>query len=181
MHISEYFVKKPTLFWSMIVAIIALGVYSYITMPKLEDPQIAIKQAVIITPYPGASAHEVELEVSSVIEDELQSMQDVQDIQSASYEDYSSIDFCLEMTVTEDELQQRWDILRRKIESAAKKLPSGAMTPIVIDDFGDVYGMFYAITGDGYDYDELEKYVNYLKRELLGVKGVKRFTLYARA
>ncbi|MDR2039911.1 MAG: efflux RND transporter permease subunit [Bacteroidales bacterium] len=178
MHISEYFFQKKTIFWCLIFAIVVGGIYSFIVMPKLEDPEIAVKQAMIITPYMGASAYEVELEVTSIIEEELRTMNNIQDIQSHSSENISSIAINLEYTVSDKDIEQRWDMLRRKVQNAADKLPSGAMAPIVVDDVSDVYGMFYALTADGYSYAELEKYARFLKRELLEVKGVRRIELF---
>jgi multidrug efflux pump subunit AcrB len=177
-HLSEYSFRNKTVFWCMIFAIVAGGIYSFIVMPKLEDPEIAVKQAMIITPYMGASAHEVELEVTAVIEEELRTMNNVQDIQSNSTENISSVAVSLEFTVPDKDIEQRWDMLRRKVQNAAKRLPQGAMSPIVIDDVSDVYGMFYALTGDGYTYAELEKYAAFIKRELLEVKGVRRIELF---
>lgn len=178
MNITEFFLKKKTLFWSLIVAIVVGGIYAYIKMPKLEDPLIAVKQAIIITPYPGASAHEVELEVTSIIEDELRTINNILDIQSTSSENLSMVSLSLEGTVPDRNVEQYWDMLRRKVQNAASRLPSGAMTPIVMDDVSDVYGMFYALTGEDYSYAELEKYAKFIKRELLEVKGVRRIEIF---
>ena len=82
-----------------------------------------------------------------------------------------------QMTVLEKELEQHFDLLRRKVNDAASRLPQGCYSPVVIDDMMDVYGIFYALTADGYDYPEMYKYAKYLRRELLGVKGVKRINI----
>ncbi len=177
-NITEFFLKKKTLFWTLMVAIVVGGIYAYIKMPKLEDPLIAVKQAVIITPYPGASAHEVELEVTGIMEEELRTINNVLDIQSTSSDNVSMIHLSLEGTVPDRNVEQYWDMLRRKVQNAAARLPSGAMAPIVMDDVSDVYGMFYAITGEDYSYAELEKYAKFLKRQLLEVKGVRRIEIF---
>ncbi len=178
MHISEFFFKKRTLFWTMIVAIVIGGIYSFIVMPKLEDPLIAVKTAMIITPYPGASAHEVELEITSIIEEELRTINNILDIQSSSSDNVSIVTLNISYAVPDREMEQYWDMMRRKVSSATNRLPSGAITPIVMDDVSDVYGMFYALTAQGYGYDELEKYAKFLKRELLEVEGVRRIELF---
>ncbi|MDR2011293.1 MAG: efflux RND transporter permease subunit [Bacteroidales bacterium] len=177
-NITEFFLNRKTLFWAFIVALIAGGIYAYIKMPKLEDPLIAVKQAVIITPYPGASAHEVELEVTSIIEEELRTINNILDIQSTSSENLSVVSLSLEGIVPDRNVEQYWDMLRRKVQNASTRLPSGAMAPIVMDDVSDVYGMFYAVTGEDYSYAELEKYTKFLKRELLEVKGVRRIEIF---
>lgn len=178
MKISEYFIHKPTLFWSLMAAIILGGIYAYQQMPKLEDPEISIKQANVIIPYPGATAHEVELEATAVIEEALRAMPEVRSIESESTDGMGMVKVEMQMTVEESQIQQYWDLLRRKTNDVAANLPAGCHTPIVIDDVSDVYGMFYALTGDGYTNAELTRYAEYLRRNLLGVNGVKRITLY---
>ncbi|MDR0688244.1 MAG: efflux RND transporter permease subunit [Prevotellaceae bacterium] len=178
MHISEIFFKKKTIFWFLMAAIVAGGAYAYLKMGKLEDPEIAIKQAMVITVYPGASAHEVELNVTSAIENELRTLSDVSNINSTSTANLSSITVELSFSVPDREIEQRWDLLRRKVEAAAAKLPANAMKPVVVDDVSDVYGMFYAMTADGYSYAEMEKYAGYVKQELLNVPGVRRIEIY---
>lgn len=178
MHISEVFFKKKTIFWFLMAAIVAGGACAYLKMGKLEDPEVAIKQAMVITVYPGASAHEVELNVTSAIENELRTLSDVSNINSTSTANLSSVTVELSFSVPDREIEQRWDLLRRKVEAAAAKLPSNAMTPLVVDDVSDVYGMFYAMTADGYRYEEMEKYAGYVKQELLNVEGVRRIEIY---
>ena len=178
MHISELFFKKKTIFWFLMAAIAAGGAYAYLKMGKLEDPEVAIKQAMVITVYPGASAHEVELNVTSAIESELRALSDVSNISSTSTANLSSVTVELSFSVPDREIEQRWDILRRKVEAAAAKLPPNAMKPLVVDDVSDVYGMFYAMTADGYPYEEMEKYAGYVRQELLNVEGVRRIEIY---
>ncbi len=178
MKISEFFYKRQTLFWSLLVMIVVGGILSYSAMPKLEDPAMSIKQATVITYYPGASAHEVELEVSKVLEDELSTLSNVNKIYSYSYDNMSVVTVELTLEVPPEEMEQRWDILRRKVQMAAFKLPQGAMQSIVIDDVSDIYGMFYSITADGYSHAEMQKYAELLKKELLKVDGVKRISFF---
>ncbi|SFK32288.1 efflux RND transporter permease subunit [Proteiniphilum acetatigenes] len=178
MKLTDFFYKNQTLFWAVLVMVVFGGIFAYSVMPKLEDPAISIKQVVVMTYYPGASAHEVELEVTSVLEDELQALSNVSGISSTSSENMSVINLELELSVPPKEMEQRWDILRRKVQMASMKLPQGAMQPIVIDDVSDIYGMFYYITADGYSYIEMQKYAEMLRRELLKVDGVKRVTFF---
>ncbi len=178
MKLSKYFIKRPTLFWSLMVAIILGGIYSYSKMPKLEDPEISIKQANVVVLYPGASAHEVELEAVAVLEEALRSMPEVNYISSESSNGMGLVTVEMKMTVPESQVQQYWDLLRRKVNDVSAMLPSGCSTPMVIDDVSDVYGMFYALKAEGYDNREMTTYAEYLRRNLLGVNGVKRVTLF---
>lgn len=178
MKLTEYFYKNQTLFWALLVMIVLGGIFAYLVMPKLEDPTVSIKQAMVMTYYPGASAHEVELEVTSILEEELQALSNVDFLSSTSSDNISIVTIGLELGVPPKEVEQRWDILRRKVQMAALQLPQGAMAPIVIDDVSDIYGMFYYITADGYSYSDMQKYAGMIRRELLKVEGVKRVSFF---
>ena len=164
---------------SFFVAIlVAGGIVGYSIMPKLEDPAIKVKQAMVITVYPGASAHEVELEVTDKLEKAIREMSGIDNVQSQSMNDLSLITVELETTVKDADVEQLWDILRRKVSNAASSLPSTASTPQVRDDFGDVYGMFYALTADGLTDQEMSDYAELVKRNVADIEGVSRVEIY---
>ncbi|MDC2163642.1 efflux RND transporter permease subunit [Bacteroides thetaiotaomicron] len=177
MDISNYFIKRPTLFWSLMAIIVIGGIYCYIKMPKLEDPAVGVKEAIVVTQFPGASAHEVELQVTSVLESELRALPEIKKITSESSDGMSKINVTLQDNVFQDIIQQRWDLLRRKVESAAVRLPRGCAAPIVMDDVADVYGMFYAVTSTDYGYPDMWKWTDFIKRELLALPGVRRIEI----
>ena len=174
MKITEFFIKRPTLFWSLMAGILLAGVLAFMAMPKLEDPAVATKQAMVVIPWPGANAHEVELNAAQVMEDELRALPNVHKIKSECQNGAAIITVEFKMTVLLDELEQHFDLLRRKVNDAKAMLPAGCYDPVVIDDMMDVYGIFYALTADGYEYPEMYKYAKFIRRELLGVNGVKR-------
>lgn len=178
MSVIERLLDKKAVVVSILVAVFIGGILSYMALGKLEDAEIPVKSAMIITPYPGASAHEVELEVTDVMEKAVQQLENVKEIRSRSLPGLSEITVDITETTKTDELPQLWDHLRRKINDAKKSLPHGAMEPVVYDDYGDVYGIFLAISSDGYSYDELKNYVDYMRRELLSVDGVRRIDLF---
>ena len=177
MKLTEFFVKRPTLFWSLMIGILIAGVLSFLQMPKLEDPAVSVKQAMVIVPYPGASAHEVELKVAQTLEEELRALPNVKKIKSECQNGMATFTVEFQMTVLQKDLEQHFDLLRRKVNDSHSKLPQGCYDPIVVDDMMDVYGIFYAFKGDGYSYPELYKYAKLIRRELLGVKGVKRILI----
>lgn len=177
MKVMEFFMRRSTLFWSLMAAILIAGVIAFIQMPKLEDPAVAVKQAMVVVPYPGASAHEVELDVAIKMEDALRALPDVKKIKTECHDGSASITVEFLMTVPLSELEQHFDLLRRKVNDLRASLPQGCYDPIVIDDMMDVYGIFYAFKGDGYTYPELYKYAKMIRRELLAVKGVKRVNI----
>lgn len=176
-RVTEYFMKRPTVFWSFVAAIIIAGILSFLQMPKLEDPAVSAKQAMVIVPYPGASAHETELKVALMMEEELRSLPNVNKIKTECRNGMAMFTVEFQMSVLSKDLEQHFDMLRRKVNDASSRLPQDCYAPIVIDDMMDVYGIFYALTADGYDYPEMYKYAGKIKRELQNVKGVKRINI----
>ena len=121
----------------------------------------------VVTTYPGASAHQVELEVTDVLEKNIRSMGNIDNVESYSYNDLSLIQVELKTTVKETDVEQCWDLLRRKVANVQAQLPAGAQPSTVMDDFGDVYGMFYAMTSDGFDYQKMMDYAQLVRRTVL--------------
>ena len=177
MKMTRFFIQRPLLFWSLMVAILVAGVLSFIQMPKLEDPAISLKQAMVVVPWPGASAHDMELKVAQTMEDELRALPNVKKIKTKCQNGSAMFTVEFQMTVLNRDIEQHFDLLRRKVNDVASRLPQGCYAPIVIDDMMDVYGIFYALTADGYDYPEMYDYAKYIRRELLDVKGVKRINI----
>jgi multidrug efflux pump subunit AcrB len=176
-RLAQFFMRRPTLFWSLMIGILFLGVISFLRMPKLEDPAVAVKQAMVVVPYPGANAYQVELDVAQVMEDELRTLPDIRKIKTECKDGMAMFTVEFNMTVLIKDLEQHFDLLRRKANDVASKLPQGCYSPIVVDDMMDVYGVFFGLTADGYDYPEMYKYAKYIRRELLDVKGVKRINI----
>ena len=177
MKMTEFFMHRPVLFWSLTAAILIAGVLSFIQMPKLEDPAMSAKQAMVVVMWPGADAHEIELKVAQLMEDELRALPNVRKVKTECQNGSAMFTVEFLMTVLNRDLEQHFDLLRRKVNDAAPRLPQGCYNPVVIDDMMDVYGIFYALTADGYTYPEMYKYAKYLRRELLDVKGVKRINI----
>ena len=178
MYLTEITFRRKAIIWFILVCMVVGGVLSFRSIGKLEDPELKVMMSQIVTIYPGATAHEVEMQVTNVIEEELNSLGDVETIRSKSMPNLSIIEVMLELTVPQKEIEQRWDYLRRRISEAVPKLPKGAQPPMVYDNFGDVYGLFYAMTGDGYSYREMDKMAQFIKREMLTVEGVARVEIF---
>lgn len=179
MDISSFALKNKTLIITCLIALVVGGIFAYGNMSKLEDPEIKVKVAVVAAVYPGASAHEVELEVTSPVEKAIRTMPSVGDIESRSSNDMAVITVSLKTTVPDEEFQQEWDLLRRKMNDLAPSLPPSVRL-IVMDDYGDVYGMFYAITGDGYEPRELSRYADLAVREISNMEGISKAMAYGK-
>lgn len=178
MNLSKWALENSKLVYLGVAILMVGGILAYDSMPKLEDPAIKVKQAMVVTTYPGASAHQVELEVTDPLEKSIGEMTTLNSIQSSSYADLSLITVELQTTVPDEEVEQQWDILRRKVANVQSKLPLGASASQVKDDFGDVYGMFYALTGDGQSDKELDNYAELIKRAVSELDGVARVDIY---
>jgi len=178
MNITDVALKQRKVLLVALIAIVFGGVFSFQKMSKLEDAEITVKSALVITQYPGATQHEVELRVTDVLETAIQSMNNIDFVESRSMAGYSEITVNIKPSVVTSELPQVWDLLRRKVNDTQVYLPQGASQSMVFDDYGDVYGIFLALSGDGYDGEELQDYARFIKREILLVDGVKRINLY---
>ncbi|MEW5681560.1 MAG: efflux RND transporter permease subunit [Pseudomonadota bacterium] len=172
MDIARYFIKYRTSSWLFAAILLCGGIVSYMGLGRLEDPQFTLKQALIITQYPGASPTQVEEEVTYPLENAIQQLPYVNHVTSVSTAGLSQLMVEMKDTYRAKELKQIWDELRHKVNDLQPQLPPGVQVPQVKDDFGDVYGILYAVTGSGYSDDELRDYVDFLRRELVLVPSV---------
>jgi len=177
MDLSSFALKNKPLVVTCLITLVLGGILSYRSMSKLEDPEIKVKRAVVAVIYPGASAHQVELEAVIPLEKTIRSMASVNNVESRSTNDMAVIDIELLTTVQDEDTQQQWDLLRRKVSDASASLPAGVTTR-VMDDYGDVYGMFYAMTSDGFDDQELSRYANLVALEVQKIEGVSQVQIY---
>lgn len=178
MNIAETTIRKKTFFLALTICLMAMGIIAYEKLGRLEDPEYTIKTAVIVTQYPGATPLEVEQEVTDPLEKAIQQLGQLDEVRSFSRDGLSFIYADIKDNFDKDDLPQIWDELRRKVSAGQSDLPPGAGPSVVNDDFGDVYGVFYAFYGDDYDYSELKDYVDMLKKELLLVENVAKVELY---
>ena len=177
MNIAEYCIKRPTVTVSFAVAMLLAGVMGYFKLGRLEDPEFTIKVAQVVTAYPGATAERVANEVTDPLETAIQQMGQLKMVTSTSYPGKSIIQVEMKDKYDSSSLPQVWDELRRKVNDAAPALPPGCGTPVVIDDYADVYGVVYAIYGDGFTYAELKEHAKLLRRELLLCADVSKIEL----
>lgn len=176
--LAKFFLKNRALSWLLLALILLGGVVAYVGMGKLEDAPFTIKQAVVTTTYPGASPFEVQQQVTDVLEEAIQSLGELYYLKTENRAGLSKITVYVKKEIRADAMQQLWDKLRRKVSDAQGKLPAGAGTSVVNDDFGDVLGVFYGLSSAVHTYRELEEQAERLKNELLAVPDVARFELY---
>ncbi|MEO9493964.1 MAG: efflux RND transporter permease subunit, partial [Vibrio splendidus] len=177
MKLTEYSINNSVTSWMFALILLLGGIVAYNGLGRLEDPEFTLKMAMVTTTYPGASPSQVEEEVSYPIENAIQQLPYVKFVTSISSAGFSQIIVEMKPNYRKDDLKQIWDELRRKINDLEPQLPPGVNTPTVIDDFGDVFGVLLAISGDGYSYEELKDYSDYLRRELVLMKGVGKVSV----
>ncbi|MEM6826485.1 MAG: efflux RND transporter permease subunit [Pseudomonadota bacterium] len=179
MDIAAFSIRNRLIMWIIIVLSIGAGWTAYQEMPRFEDPEFTIRTAQIFTGYPGGSPEEVAREVSAPLEEALQDMAEVEEIRSVSSAGFSeiSVDIKYENSPSKDSLQSVWNKLRNKVRDAAPDLPPGATGSSVFDEFGDVFGIYYVLTGDGFTMPELRRYAKDLRQDLLTVDGVGKINL----
>lgn len=176
-NLATYFINNDTTSWMFLLILLVGGVISYFGLGRLEDPQFTIKEAMVFTYYPGANALQVEEEVTAPLENAIQALPYIDYVDSISKAGFSQIHIQIKPTYKSAQLPQIWDELRRKVRDEQSSLPPGAIAPIVMDDFGDVFGVLLAITGKEYSYEELEDYTDYLKRDLTTMDGIAKIDI----
>ncbi len=178
MNLTEYSMNNRTISWMILSVLLVGGALAFWDLGRLEDPPFVVKDAMIVTAYPGATAEEVELELTHPLENAVRQLAEVSAIRSVSMPGMSQIKVEMDNERDLDRIDQLWDKLRRKIEDVEPLLPIGAQVPRLFDDYGDVYGITLMVTGDNYDYSELKQYIDGLQRELQLIEGVGKVTLF---
>ena len=179
MNIVKYSLDNPKVIYFFLAVMLIGGVISFGSLGKKEDSPFVIKTAVLITQYPGASPKEVEELITEPIEREIQSMRRVYKIKSESYYGMSKISVELSPSTPPGEMPQMWDELRRKVLNVQSQLPQGASAIKVSDDFGDVFGIYFALTADdGFSYHDLREWGQRLKTDLVTIEGVQKVALF---
>ncbi|WP_198419137.1 efflux RND transporter permease subunit [Motilimonas pumila] len=178
MNLADFAIKQRTFIGFFTVLCILAGIMSYFQLGKLEDPAFTVKSAVVVTLYPGASAKEVELQVTDKIETKLQEMGSLWKLRSLSRPGSSMIFIDLKESTSAEDLPQQWDLLRRKIDDVKLQLPAAAQLSIVQDEFSEVYGMLFALHGDGIEPAQLKQYAQELQRRIKTVDGIKKVELH---
>ena len=179
MDIAAFSIRNRLIMWIVILLSLFAGWFAYSNMPRFEDPEFTIRTAQVFTPYPGGSPEEVAREVSAPLEEALQEMAEVDEIRSVSSAGFSeiSVEIKFSASPTKEDLQIIWTKLRNKVADAAGDLPPGAGQSQVFDEFGDVFGIYYALTGDGFSMAELRRYAKTLRQDLLSVPGVGKVNI----
>ena len=176
-NLTEWTLKHKHFLYFFIVLFFLAGIVSYKNLGRMEDPDFTIKQMVVTVAWPGATALQVEEQVTDKIERKLQDLPGLDYLKSYSMPGYSVIYVNVKETVPKAEIRNRWVEARHMVDDIKGTLPAGVMPPGFNDRFDEVYGVVYALTGDGYTYEELREKAEKVRRTLLGVPSVKKVNL----
>lgn len=178
MNLTEFSIHNKVITLFSVTLLMLAGMFAFFSLGQLEDPTFTVKNALIVTPYPGASAQEVEQEVTDKIESALQEMPELHSLHSRSTAGVSLITVEIKAEYWADRLPQVWDKLRRKVADIQGALPTGTYPSDVVDDFGDVYGLMVGVVGDGFSYREMEDYAKKIQKEISLIEGIARVDLW---
>ncbi|MFA0006394.1 efflux RND transporter permease subunit, partial [Vibrio splendidus] len=178
MNLADFAIKQRTFILFFTALSVIAGLFSYFDLGKLEDPSFTIKTAVVVTLYPGASAEEVEQQVTDTVETKLQEMGSLNRLRSLSRPGMSMVFVDLKESLNSKALPQEWDLLRRKVSDMKLLLPSTAQISVVQDEFSEVYGMLFSIHSKDASPAELRRYAEELQRRIKTVDGIKKIELH---
>lgn len=174
---AEWSIKHKQIVYFFSFLVLVMGLYSFNSLGRSEDPSFTVKQMVVSAAWPGASAKEVEMHLTNELEKQIQNIPNVDKITSYSRPGVSVITVYLKDEVPGNQVRQRWLELRNMVNDIKGDLPQGTVGPFFNDRFDDVYGNIYALTGEGYTYEEMRKYAEKIKLDFFAVPDVKKVEL----
>lgn len=177
LNLAKWAIRHKQIVYFFVIAIITGGLWSYFHLGRSEDPDFTIRQAVVTAAWPGASAQQITQQVTDPLEKKLQDTKGLDYIKSFTHDGKTVIYVNLKDSVPKEEMQTRWHEIRNLVNDEWGSLPSGVMGPYINDRFDDVYGSIYAVTGDGFSYEEKRKYAENIRRRLTGVEDVQKVEL----
>ena len=176
-NLTEVSLKNKALVWYFIIVTAIGGIFCYNKLGRMEDPQFTIRQMVISAAWPGASADDMQQQVTDKLEKNLQDTPGLDHINSETRAGQTVIYVTLADDVEKAQIRQTWRDVRNFCEDEKRELPDGVYGPYYNDRFDDVYGSVYAVTGDGYSYEDMRRAAEDARRRLMQVENVQKVEL----
>ena len=177
LNLAEWAIKHKPVVYFFIFFILLGGLWSYFHLGRSEDPDFTIRQAVVSAAWPGATAEQITEQVTDPLEKKLQDTKGLDYLKSFTHDGKTVIYVNLKDSVKKEDIQTRWHEVRNLVNDEKAALPAGVYGPYVNDRFDDVYGSIYAVTGDGFSYEEKRKSAEMLRRRLAAVDDVEKVEL----
>lgn len=176
-NLSEVSLHNRVLVWYFIILVAIAGVFSYIKLGRMEDPTYTVRTMVVSVAWPGATAEQMEEQVTDKIEKKLQDTPHLDYLKSYSRPGQSVIYVNLDDKAPQSSIRDTWHEVRNLTEDVKRDLPDGVYGPYYDDRFDDVFGSIYALTGDGYSYEELRQKAEKIRRMMMNVDDVSKVEL----
>lgn len=176
-NLSEVSLKNKALVWYFIILIAVAGIFSYMKLGRMEDPSYTVRIMVVSVAWPGATAEQMQEQVTDKIEKKLQDTPNLDYLKSYSRPGQSVIYVYLNDQAPVESIRSTWHEVRNLTEDMKRDLPDGVYGPYYNDRFDDVYGSIYAITGDGYSYEDLRQKAEKIRRMIMSVEDVSKVEL----
>lgn len=177
LNLAEWAIKHKPVVYFFIFFILLGGLWSYFHLGRSEDPDFTIRQAVVSAAWPGATAEQITEQVTDPLEKKLQDTKGLDYLKSFTHDGKTVIYVNLKDSVKKEDIQTRWHEVRNLVNDEKAALPAGVYGPYVNDRFDDVYGSIYAVTGDGFSYEEKRKSAEMLRRRLAAARDVQKVEL----
>ena len=178
-NLSEVSLRNRALVWYFIILVAIAGVFSYIKLGRMEDPTYTVRTMIVTVAWPGATAEQMEEQVTDKIEKKLQDTPHLDYLKSYSRPGQSVIYVNLDDKAPQSSIRDTWHEVRNLTEDVKRELPDGVYGPYYDDRFDDVFGSIYALTGDGYSYEELRQKAEKIRRMMMNVDDVSKVELVA--
>ena len=174
MNITEFSIRRSRITYSIVFLILFGGMAMFTNLPQDSMPPYTIRVATVVSTFPGAGPERVENLVTDRIEKKIQEIPEVKEINSQSRTGLSVVTITLKDQVPPGQLQNIWDLVRRKIQSIEGDLPSEVKWNLNDDGIGDVYGIMLGLVSDGFSYEELKDYADDIRDELIKMEDVAK-------
>jgi multidrug efflux pump len=176
-NLSEWAITHRPFVWFLMILFVAAGVLSYKQLGREEDPSFSIKTMIVRTYWPGATIDDTMLQVTDRIEKKLQETPSLYYLKSETKPGVSTIYVNVLDNTAKEAIPDIWYQVRKKVADIKSTLPQGILGPSFNDEFGDVFGIIYAFTADGFTHRELRDYVERIRTQILTIKNAAKAQL----
>ena len=176
-NLTEVSLKNSALVWYFIVVTAIGGIFSYFQLGRMEDPAFTIRQMVVSAVWAGASAEEMQNQVTDKLEKRLQDVPHLKTLRSETRAGQTVIYVELDDEISKEDIRPTWRDVRNFCEDVKRNFPAGVYGPFYNDRFDDVFGSIYAVTGDGFSYEELRQKAEEIRQMLIAIENVQKVEL----
>ena len=176
-NLTEISLKNRSLVWYFIIMTMIMGVFSYTKLGRMEDPSFTINQMIVTAAWPGATAQQMEEQVTDKLESKFNDIPGIDYVKSSTRAGSTIIYVNLREDISNNDIRDTWRDVRNFGQDVSIDLPEGVYGPFYNDRFDDVFGSVYAVTGDGFSMEEIRQTAEKLRRMILSVNGVQKVEL----